>query len=203
MSRPSYSRIDLLSLIFITVIAATLLNTSGVFGQSQGVPEVGGEQFLSIRSQRMTARNSENQVIFEEDVIITKGDLWMRADRVVVHFQPQDVPSETARPFVLENRSESTVDRIDAEGHVDIRQGTRKARADQAVYDQREEKIILTGHPEIWEENYRVTGKRMTFLLNEDRSVVEEGQMLLRDIGAAHQGDHAPSGGDNRLGKEK
>jgi lipopolysaccharide export system protein LptA len=148
---------------------------------------------ISIRSEKMTAKNDENRVIFEQNVVMIKGDLQIRADRVEVFFRRTVGTSEQNTPLVLENQNAQEVYRINATGNVDLKQGTRRAKADQAVYDQGEDKVVLTGNPEAWEKDYRVTGKKMIFFLKEDRSIVEKSQLMIRD-GRLEEG----SGAGNR-----
>jgi lipopolysaccharide export system protein LptA len=141
------------------------------------------EEPISIRSEKMTAKNDENRVIFEQNVVIVKGDLQIRADRVEVLFRRTAGSSEQNTPLVLGDQNAQEVYRINATGNVDLKQGTRRAKADQAVYDQGEDKVVLTGNPEAWEKDYRVTGKKMIFFLKEDRSIVEESQLMIRNGG--------------------
>jgi lipopolysaccharide export system protein LptA len=157
---------------------------SGTQGLTENSPSTSqnGES-LSIRSEKMTAKNDENRIVFEQNVVVIKGDLQIRADRVEVLFRRRSGPSASNAPFVLGDQTNQEIYRINATGNVDLKQGTRRAKAEQAVYDQGEDKIVLTGNPEAWEKDYRVTGKRMIFFLKEDRSIVEESQLMIQDGG--------------------
>jgi lipopolysaccharide export system protein LptA len=138
---------------------------------------------ISIRSEKMTAKNSDNRVVFEDNVVVTKGDLWMRADRMEVFFDPGGVSSKSGPPLLFDSQGAQEIQRIVAVGNVSVKQGERRAKAEQAVYDQREEKIVLTGNPETWEKDYKVTGTKMTFFLKEQRSIVEQSKMLIQNAG--------------------
>jgi len=143
-------------------------------------PAQSGEP-LHIRSEEMTAKNAENKIIFKDNVVATKGDLWMRADEMVVLFVP--APASTGpqpSPFALAGANPSEIDHIDADGHVELKQGERRATADHAFYDQKLDKVILTGNPHVWEKDYEVKGQRMTIFLKENRSVVEDSQMTIQ-----------------------
>lgn len=138
----------------------------------------GEETSIQITSQKMTIKNSQNLVIFEENVHVTQGDLIIQADRVEVsfHSSPESIFSNRSgdRPPPKE------VSSIAAFGGVRLTQGGRRATAQQMVYYREEEKVVLTGNPEAWEEDYKVTGTRMTFFLKEDRSVVEGSKVVIR-----------------------
>jgi lipopolysaccharide export system protein LptA len=49
------------------------------------------------------------------------------------------------------------------------------------VYSQHDEKLVLTGDPQVWEEGYHVTGVKMTMFLKEDRSIVESSRVVIND----------------------
>ena len=167
-------------LLVISLIGCFVVFEGQVGAQNQPTLPKDGEP-ISIRSEKMTAKNDENRVIFEQNVVIVKGDLQIRADRVEVVFHRTAGSSDQSTPLVLGDQNTQEVYRINATGNVDLKQGTRRAKADQAVYDQGEDKIVLTGNPEAWEKDYRVTGKKMIFFLKEDRSIVEESQLMIRD----------------------
>ncbi len=129
---------------------------------------------FSISSNKMTIRSLENRVIFEGDVKIDRDDLQMTAERVQVYFEGP--PPNGSFPALGDH---SSISRIEAQGNVQIRQGERRARSERAVFDQKNEKIILMGSAEAWGKDYRIRGSRMTFFLKEDRGVVEGSRMTI------------------------
>jgi lipopolysaccharide export system protein LptA len=85
--------------------------------------------------------------------------------------------------------AEDNVERIEANGRVKVVQGGKTVTADQAVYHNANETIVLTGRPETWEDGYRIQGSRITILLKEQRSVVEESRVVIYpDEGTASGG---------------
>jgi lipopolysaccharide export system protein LptA len=156
-----------------------------------------------ITSQKMTVRNQESKAIFEGTVVLTKGTLIVHSDVMVVSFRPSDQPAsageagnQTAEGSkdagvadkgtrsgagelpVLSNRS---VSMIEATGRVKIEKAEGRATCREAIYYVDEEKIVLTGDPVAWQKGTRVTGKKITMYLAEDRSVVEGGSRVLID----------------------
>jgi lipopolysaccharide export system protein LptA len=138
---------------------------------------------MAITSRSMTVKNLDQRVIFDRDVKIIKGDLDLRADRVeVVLSRPTTAaanpppPPTTTGPDLL---AEENIDRIVADGHVQVMQGKKTATADHAVYHRAEETIVLTGHPETWEEGVRIQGSKITILVKEQRSIVEESRVVI------------------------
>lgn len=140
-------------------------------------------QPISIRADKMMAKNNENKIVFEDNVEVSQGDLWMRADRVEVFFGVETGSTSVQTPFILGDQTVKEIHRIEAVGNVDLKQGNRRATAGHAVYHHEEEKIILTESPVVWEKDYKVAGKTMTFFLNENRSVVEESQVVIQNTG--------------------
>ena len=71
----------------------------------------------------------------------------------------------------IEGRS---VDKIIATGNVRIeRTGGGLATAEEAVYYQEDEKVVLTGRPVVKQKQDFVEGTKITLFLKEKRSVVE------------------------------
>ena len=156
-----------------------------------------------ITSQKMTVRNQESKAIFEGAVVLTKGTLIVHSDVMVVSFRPSDQPASAGKAGnqtaerskdagvadkgtrsgagelpVLSNRS---VSMIEATGRVKIEKAEGRATCRKAIYYEDEEKIVLTGDPVAWQKGTRVTGKKITMYLAEDRSVVEGGSRVLID----------------------
>lgn len=148
---------------------------------------------IIITSQSLVFKNQENAAVFEGKVVLTKGEFVMHADQMIVHFEGSPVSAaspksgkagaSSARPTTpdLPTFGNRAVSLIDAMGNVVMEQGKRKAKSKKALYYQREEKLVLTGDPEVWEQGYRVTGTKMTVLLREDRSIVESSRVVIND----------------------
>ncbi len=149
----------------------------------QGLAQEPATSPISITAERMTVRNLERRVVFEGNVRVQKDDFQMEADQMIVTFAPVGqggtLPADAlqAKRSAPGNRSVST---IDASGHVKIIKGDRRATSQTAVYDQAAEKVTLTGNPESWEKDYRVSGTKITIFLKENRSLVEGSSVLIQ-----------------------
>ncbi|HIB54218.1 MAG TPA: hypothetical protein EYO39_05285 [Nitrospirales bacterium] len=136
---------------------------------------------IVITSQRLVVHNQDDRAIFEGQVVLVQGAFRLTADRMVVFFTDQAGSTDPAVPAVA-GRKIST---IKAVGHVKIVDGDQSATGKKAVFYGKEEKVVLTGQPEVWQHGYRVTGKKLTLYLKEDRSVVEGGsQVVITDSGS-------------------
>jgi len=153
------------------------------------------DERTTITSQRMTVRNQENKAIFEGAVVLTKGELIVKSDVMVVFFKPTDQAAPSSKSSETQKKpgepqakgadlpvmSNRAVSLIEATGKVRIIKADGQATCQKAVYDGAEEKIVLTGDPIAWQNGTKVTGQKITMYLAEDRSVVEGGSRVLID----------------------
>jgi lipopolysaccharide export system protein LptA len=154
-------------------LAAVEPSSNGASGQPLGT---------TVISQKMTFKNQENQAVFDGAVVLTRGTLVVYSDRMVVSFGSQEsgaepklgkTPTTPAKgPDTVSNRA---VTQIEATGRVKIERDAGNATCKKAVYYRDEDKIVLTGDPVAWDKGTRVSGKRITMFLAEDRTVVEGG----------------------------
>jgi lipopolysaccharide export system protein LptA len=138
---------------------------------------------LSITSKSMVAKHLDRMVIFEGNVVLKKEDFILTANRLEVTLAPEDpgnnIQDKTHESFFQASKGKEAISLIEAIGDVQVVQGDRRGKAEHAVYDQKDEKVILTGHPEVWEKDYRVNGKKMIFFLKEQKNVVEDGTAIV------------------------
>jgi lipopolysaccharide export system protein LptA len=167
-------------------VSSTLVSAAQPPEQSPTLPDI------VITSNSLVFKNHENTALFEGKVVMTKGNFVMRADQMIVHFAGESSSSPSSRsgkanaspqvtPADLPTFGNRSVSLIDATGNVMMQQGDKKAKSRKAVYHQRDEMLVLTGDPEVWEEGYRVTGSKMTMFLREDRSIVEGSRVVIND----------------------
>ena len=164
------------SLVLATMTAALGAVEPGSNGASD--PALG----TTVISQKMTFKNQESQAVFDGAVVLTRGSLVVYSDRMVVSFKNQEPAGETKNakgpvppakgPDTVSNRA---VTQIEATGRVKIERDAGNATCQKAVYYREEDKIVLTGDPVAWDKGTRVSGKRITMFLGEDRTVVEGG----------------------------
>jgi len=130
---------------------------------------------IVITSQRLVLHNQHDRAIFEGQVVLIQGAFRLTADRMVVFFAGQPAANDPAVPAVAGKK----ISMIHAVGHVKIVDGEQSATGEKAVFYGKEEKVVLTGQPEVWQDGYRVTGEKLTLFLKEDRSVVEGGSRVV------------------------
>ncbi|MBI3610655.1 MAG: hypothetical protein HY204_08150 [Nitrospirae bacterium] len=132
----------------------------------------------------MTVKNLEHQAIFEGDVVMTKENMTITADHAEVTFTSTPSPGETTKsdPGLLSAESQfsqNEISLIHAEGNVVLRQADKRAQSKEAFYYQKEERVVLTGEPTVWEKDYQVTGTQITIFLRENRSLIEGSKVVI------------------------
>jgi len=163
------------SLFWPTVGQAALESTA----KGASDPTIG----TTVISKKMTFKNQESVAVFDGAVVLTRGTLVVYSDRMVVSFHPvgdgQKKTIEPGKPVTPakgpDTVSNRAVSQIEATGRVKIERDAGNATCQKAVYYRDEDKIVLTGDPVAWDKGTRVSGKRITMFLGEDRTVVEGG----------------------------
>ncbi|MCB9548635.1 MAG: hypothetical protein H6706_22750 [Myxococcales bacterium] len=112
---------------------------------------------LDIRAARLELDQATGQVRFTGEVVARQGDLELRC-------------------AVLEARygKDGEVDGLSASGGVTVTQGELSARADAARYQRGEDRLELTGSPEVTRGKDRLSGARIVYWPGQGRVVVEQ-----------------------------
>ena len=74
--------------------------------------------------------------------------------------------------FFFDERMEE-LDRAIATGNVRITFGERRGASERAEYTPKDSRVVLQGHPKVWQDSDVVTGCKISLLLREERSLVE------------------------------
>lgn len=148
-----------LHLLFIAVIFACCLSHAAT---AQAVTPVHKDRStlpITVKSNEMTADNKGKTAIFSGKVVAKQGDITIFADKLVVNYADKN----------------GDVDKVEALGTVRIIQQNRTGFADQAVYDSRNGRIILTGTPRVVQGGDSISGKVITYYVDDDKSDVSSG----------------------------
>jgi lipopolysaccharide export system protein LptA len=127
----------------------------------------GGTGPLVIQSKTLEVNDAAKTVTFRGEVVATKDEFEMSCAELVVHYEN---PQEKSQKEEVSTR----INRIAAKGGVRLtRAQGGTAAAEEAVYYQQDEKVVLTGNPVVKQGNDSVEGDRIIILLKENRSIVE------------------------------
>lgn len=114
---------------------------------------------ITIKSNEMTADNKGKTAIFSGKVVAKQGDITIFSDKLVVSYADKS----------------GDVEKVEALGNVRIVQQNRAGFADQAVYDSRNGRIVLTGTPRVVQGGDSISGKVITYYVDDDKSEVSSG----------------------------
>lgn len=116
---------------------------------------------ITIKSNELTADNKGKTAIFTGKVVAKQGDVTIFSDKLIVNYA----------------ESGNEVDKVEAIGNVRIVQLNRTGISSQAVYESRDGRITLTGSPDpkVLQGSDSVTGKIITYYVDDDRSFVTGG----------------------------
>lgn len=143
----------LLALLIISLLAAT----APFAADKQALTR--SSEPIHIRSDQLVADSSKKMATFSGNVAARQGDLTIYAERLVVSYSETGNEISSAEVF----------------GSVRIIQGERRAQADHGLYDAKGGKIMLDGNPKVFQHDDVISGKAITYFLDEERSEVTSG----------------------------
>ncbi|SCY40926.1 lipopolysaccharide transport periplasmic protein LptA [Thiohalorhabdus denitrificans] len=148
--------------LFLLVLAAAL--SPGAAAQESPSPSTAQdgpsrEEPLVVESDEMTIRDADQEAIYTGNVVATRGDMVLRARRVVVSYGEEGM--RTIRAFGAP---------------VTLDQGERHGEAEEALYDAREGTVLLTGSAYLEEGPNSLEGARIRYYLDEERTEVFSGE---------------------------
>ncbi len=116
---------------------------------------------ITIKSNEMSADNKGKTAIFTGKVVAKQGDITIFSDKLIVNYAEKN----------------GEVDKVEATGNVRIVQQNRTGIASQAVYESRDGLITLTGapNPKVMQGGDSISGKVITYYVDDDRSTVTGG----------------------------
>jgi lipopolysaccharide export system protein LptA len=160
--------------LLIILFSLFLFSISGECQEKKGV-EKSGEKGLKtekgfgftasrapidITSDTVEADQKTNTVTFKGNVIAKQEDTTLYANTLVVNYDPNT----------------KKLKEIVAVGNVKVVQLDRRATGQKATFDQEKNKVVLDGEAVAREGANVIRGERITFYVDEERSVVEAGK---------------------------
>lgn len=114
---------------------------------------------ITVKADHLQADNKGKIAVFTGKVVSRQEDVVIYSDRLEIYY------GETS----------DDVDKIIAIGNVRIVQTNRVGTGGHAVFENKEGKITLTINPRVTQDKDTVTGKVITYFMDQDMSVVDSG----------------------------
>jgi len=158
----------LVSIAFFFLISGPLIDNALSQSLSINSQAPKKNEAIEINADRMRSIDSGKKIIFSGNVVGVWGDLEIRSDIFELY---TDKGRKKSKGSLVGGQ---TLREIIAIGNVSIKRGNKRAKGDRAIYHVDQKKIILTGSPRAtaWENDSKIEGREMIFLLEEDRIVV-------------------------------
>ncbi len=112
---------------------------------------------VNISANNVRYLKGGQMVLFEGNVVVTRGDFTMRADKLIA---------------VL-GKNKKKIKKINATGHVQIIYLTKYAKAENVDYDITENKVVLTGNPVIKDMKSEVKGDKIIYFIKTQQIFVQ------------------------------
>lgn len=163
--------------LLVILISGVLISSPCTSAAADEVQTEEKSEPIEIKSASLEIDDEKKTVHFIGDVDAVRGGFRIKADRLTVYYagQAKEGVSDSGR---------AKIEKIVATGNVRItRDEGGLATAEEAVYFQNEEKVILTGNPVVKQGEDFVEGRRAILFLREKRSVIEgSGEKRVRAV---------------------
>ncbi len=129
---------------------------------------------IAISADALEADDPKGFVTFKGAVVARQGEMTISCDAMKVFYGPSD-KAQGGQESTADNRQ---IDRVECDGNVKIVEGERMAVGRKATYlaQALPRRIVLEGEARIWQGRDSLTGRQVTYYLDDDRSLVEGGR---------------------------
>ena len=144
------------------LILLIIFTTSVAFAAPEGKKTVHKDRSdlpINIKSNNLDADNKGRIAVFTGKVVAKHDDVTIFCDKMTVYY----------------GENQGDVEKIEADGNVRIVQDNKIGTSSHATYETKQGLITLTINPKVMQGTDTVTGKIITYYVDEDRSVVTSG----------------------------
>ncbi len=165
---------------FLAILSAPARAATGSTSQNQltGItPSINNKSPIHITADKMVANQQARTIVFQGHVCVRQNDLTITSNLLTVTMAQQN-PKQTPnvkQPANNDSNPSQRIDYIDFKGDVKVTQQDRVATAQEAIFYQKQQKILLEGSPVVTKGQDRIQGKLITIYLKDNRCVVEGG----------------------------
>lgn len=110
------------------------------------------ERVTEITSEKLFFDYEGKVAIFTKDVVVNDADIQLTADKLTIYLTPED-----------------EIDRLVAEGNVEITMEGMRSRSGKAVYTLSDAKVVLTDRPQVSRQGSVMQAEKITYWRLEER----------------------------------
>ncbi len=158
----SLTKISLIGLPLILLTALTLAAGAAAPVKDEAKKSSTAFEFnkkdpIYITADWMEADQTKNSIMYKGRVVTVQNAMTMRSDLLTAYYDPET----------------KQMQQIIAEGKVNATQGDRVATGEKAVFNDKTKTVTLTGNPVMRQGNNQVSGVKVIYFTEQDRSIVE------------------------------
>jgi lipopolysaccharide export system protein LptA len=112
---------------------------------------------IFITADWMEVDQKQNTITYKGRVVTVQAEMTMRSETLTAYYDPEM----------------KKMKQIIAEGKVNATQGNRVATGQKAVFDDQAKTVTLTGSPMMRQGNSQVSGVKIVYFIEQDKSIVE------------------------------
>lgn len=120
---------------------------------------------ITVEADHMSSTEKTNSVLFTGDVDARQGDVRIRSDKMTVYYSPKKNEGKATT-------AGQKVDKMVNEGNVEITRGEWLGTAKKSIYLEDKKQFVLTGDAKAWEGQNMISGEKIIYYLEEERSEV-------------------------------
>jgi lipopolysaccharide export system protein LptA len=135
-------------------------------GKTANLGFTSSDEPITIHAGTLEVDYKKNRIFYKGGVEAVQGNITILSDTLT---------AEYAEGF-------KQLKEAIAEGHVRIKQAERVASSGKAVFDQTRGAVVMTENPIVRQGSSEVSGEKITFFLDEERTVVEGGDTRVKAI---------------------
>ncbi len=152
-------RASLFKVCIICVISACSICISGLsLAQEKDPP-------ITVEADHMSSTETTNSVLFTGDVDARQGDVRIRSDEMTVYYTE-------GTKGVDGKKASQQVEKLINKGNVEITRGEWLGTSNISTYLSKERQFILTGDAKAWEGQNMISGEKIIYYIDEERSEV-------------------------------
>ena len=166
--------------VFLSALLANLALLSGLTAAPAAAAPAdpagaANELPIHITSDTMTYDTNKNMVVFQGNVEVEREDFRLWSAVLTLYLKSADQPADKARTDTQPALETGDLDHIVAEKNVRFRYNTQTGTAQKATYTVDDALLVLEGNPVIRDGENSITGERIRYYMNENRSEVDGG----------------------------